>query len=164
MAERDLVKRSQAAGRRAVGQALVEDQVRWHRAQLADDFGLDDSAPKQVWHDPQDGVAATVRRLVITTLLIALAVIGTAGFMMWRNGELKGWLRHAPAKASAAARKWELPEKLFDAAANKAAEIKDDTPPWPDPYDYLAPKPAPKPEPEAADDAPADEPYPEPAN
>jgi hypothetical protein len=163
MAARDLVKRSQAAGRRAVGQAPVEDQVRWHRAQLAEDFGLNDPSRNKVWHDPLEGVAATVRRLVITTLLIALAIIGTAGAMMWRNGDLKGWLRQSPAKASASARKWELPEKLLDSATNKAAAIIDDSPPWPDPYEYLAPSPAPPKQADPSDETPSGEDDPEPA-
>ena len=85
MAERDLVKRSQAAGRRGVGQASVEDQVRWHRAQLHEDFGLDKPDNRPAWKDPQEGVGTAVRRLALFTALLTLAVGGAGGWTMWRD-------------------------------------------------------------------------------
>ena len=147
MARSDLVKRSQAAGRRGVGQAPVEDQVRWHRAQLAEDFGLDKPDNRPPWKDPQEGVGAAVRRLALFTALSMSALAGAAGWTMWRDGRIDAWLDQARSGKPLPRRPWTLPEKLVeDAQANSASSAQ--TPPWPDPYEYPTPKPA-SPPPEA---------------
>lgn len=130
--------------------------MRWHRAQLAEDFGLDDTTPQKPWRDPQDGVASTVRWLVFTTVLTLLAVGGTFGWTHWRDGTLPAWL-HAPKTVTLPKRTWVLPETLFDAATNKASALTDKAPAWPDPYDYLNPKPVPQPQAEAPPEETTDE-------
>ncbi len=141
MAENDLVKRTQAAGRRSAGHVCIDDETRWHRAQLAQDVGFDPHAPKAQWHDPQDGVPSAVRRLALLTFLLAIAGLGGAGWVMWHDGSLTKWIERPSSSFKLPGKSWSLPK---DAAAAIDQAINEPAPPpqWADPYEAPAPAPA----------------------
>jgi hypothetical protein len=147
MANTDLVKRMQAAGRRSAGHVCIEDESRWHRAQLAQDVGFDPHAARPEWRDPEDSVVPTVRRLAYLTLLIALLALGGAGWYVWRDGTLADWLGKSSSSFKIPKQAWSFPK---EAAAAIDQEINAPAPPpqWDDPYE--APKPAPPAEAETA--------------